>query len=81
MANPSASYPPDLFTVQPQPGKYGQPMGQQQPIYFVQQQPQPTRDSNGCCEACIACCACCQCCVSCCSLFTCWAQLCCAFCD
>ncbi|EFO95133.1 hypothetical protein CRE_08912 [Caenorhabditis remanei] len=78
MANPSNGYPPNVFTVQPQAQPYGQPG---QPIYVVQQQPQPTRNNDGCCESFIACCACCQCCVSCCSLFTCWAQLCCVLCD
>ncbi|CAL2046038.1 unnamed protein product [Caenorhabditis brenneri] len=74
MANPSTGYNPNVFTVQPQP--YGQP-GQPQPIYVVQQQPQPTQQSDGCFEACCACCACCQCCVGCCSILTCWAQICC----
>ncbi|KAF1753719.1 hypothetical protein GCK72_020276 [Caenorhabditis remanei] len=55
MATPSNGYPPNVFTVQPQAQPYGQPG---QPIYVVQQQPQPTRNNDGCCESFIACCAC-----------------------
>ncbi|CAI2353369.1 unnamed protein product [Caenorhabditis sp. 36 PRJEB53466] len=69
-----SAYPTNVFTVQPQP--------QQHPVYVVQQQPHDYKgSSSGCCESCLACCVCCQCCVSCCSLFTCWAEICCALCN